>query len=451
MSKTRRRDPNHALRGLMAEAGYSNTALASAVNRVGREVGLALRYDRTAVSHWLAGTAPRRTAAPLIAETLSRRLGRPVGVAELGAPVRAETMPGTRSSGALAITEVTALAELDGRPSRRAATPIAYDLNWTRSVGAPPAPADRRESSGERWRVGPGEAALAEQAVALFARSADRIGAGHVRSSISAYLVSPISGWLTSAAPDRTHRRLLTAAAQLVHLLADVCADAGVYGLAQRYHAAELRLAHEADDPVMRAMALRAMSKHARHLGHLAEAANLAETALRTAGTGAAASIRSFLLAEVAVTAALTGDARRATRSMDRSLRLVEGKGGGVRHPFTHYPLAAAHFQHALVREALREPGAAAEALRCSLAERDVSEHRALAHSLALLASFQLAGGRVETACESWRVFLLHYRHLNSRQADQRLHELRSLLTPYRRSTAVQKILCEAARVTAEK
>ncbi len=55
-----RRVANAWLGDLLAEAGWSGAELARAVNALGTLHGLALRYDRTAVAHWLSGTRPRR-------------------------------------------------------------------------------------------------------------------------------------------------------------------------------------------------------------------------------------------------------------------------------------------------------------------------------------------------------------------------------------------------------
>ncbi|MCE7080772.1 hypothetical protein [Streptomyces sp. ST2-7A] len=75
---THRRMPNERLRCLLDEADWTQEALARSVNAIGSEIGCPLRYDRTAVAHWLAGTLPREPVPELAAEALSRRIGRPV-------------------------------------------------------------------------------------------------------------------------------------------------------------------------------------------------------------------------------------------------------------------------------------------------------------------------------------------------------------------------------------
>ncbi|MGP4115458.1 hypothetical protein ACTWP5_31745, partial [Streptomyces sp. 4N509B] len=78
------RSDNRRLRELLHEAGWTQEALARAVNALGEEIGAHLRYDRTAVAHWLAGTRPRPPVPQLAAEALTRRLGRVVTVAAAG-------------------------------------------------------------------------------------------------------------------------------------------------------------------------------------------------------------------------------------------------------------------------------------------------------------------------------------------------------------------------------
>jgi hypothetical protein len=80
----RPRTPNTHLAALMQSGGIGNAQLARRVNAAGRELGLRLHYDKTSVSHWLAGSVPKTEAQPAVTEALSRLLGRPVTSAEAG-------------------------------------------------------------------------------------------------------------------------------------------------------------------------------------------------------------------------------------------------------------------------------------------------------------------------------------------------------------------------------
>ncbi|MGP3986665.1 hypothetical protein [Streptomyces sp. 3N207] len=83
-SRSRSRTPNRALRALLEETEWTQAAFARALARLGAEVGIHLRYDRTSVAHWLRGSRPDPRVQHLMAEALSRRLGRRVTVADLG-------------------------------------------------------------------------------------------------------------------------------------------------------------------------------------------------------------------------------------------------------------------------------------------------------------------------------------------------------------------------------
>ncbi|MEV6938841.1 hypothetical protein AB0N19_31680, partial [Streptomyces sp. NPDC051132] len=80
----RRHGQNTSLRDLLSEAGMSAAELARNVNRLAADEGLALGYDRTTVAHWLSGSRPRAPVPQLVAEVLTRSIGRLVGAAETG-------------------------------------------------------------------------------------------------------------------------------------------------------------------------------------------------------------------------------------------------------------------------------------------------------------------------------------------------------------------------------
>lgn len=96
-----RRDPtpNHELRSLLAESGWTQEAFARAIARLGGEAGVRLGYDRTAVARWLRGSRPSPRVQSFIAEALSRRLGRPVTVRQLGMGDGESGGPGRRPRG----------------------------------------------------------------------------------------------------------------------------------------------------------------------------------------------------------------------------------------------------------------------------------------------------------------------------------------------------------------
>ncbi len=97
------------------------------MNRIGTETKPPLRYDESAVSHWMGGTIPRGTVRTCILEALSRRLGRSVTHAEAGPPVprslvfaAADTVGGVIGLGRLDMAAAADQhgAEHGGQPAR---------------------------------------------------------------------------------------------------------------------------------------------------------------------------------------------------------------------------------------------------------------------------------------------------------------------------------------------
>lgn len=142
--EARRRDPtpNGTLRVLLDETEWTQEAFARAIARLGGEAGVRLTYNRTSVARWLRGSRPAPRVQGFIAEALSRRLGRPVTVAELGMGDGHSGGPGPRHRGGRPEpSEWTYVTE--GRPSRPAdqlAALTSAVVGPPRADSPPPAP-----------------------------------------------------------------------------------------------------------------------------------------------------------------------------------------------------------------------------------------------------------------------------------------------------------------------
>jgi tetratricopeptide (TPR) repeat protein len=421
--------PNVVLRRLLAETGWTEARLAREVNAAGAETGLALRYDRSAVSHWLAGRRPWGPVPSLLAETLSRGLRRTVTVAELGLDAR-------RSSDTASVKlEVSAVGSY-----RLAALAVP---TWERasvtssgacSVPDPPS------------RLTAGQIASAEQMAALFDESDAAFGGGRTRVALAGYLAHDVVPLLRLAARPALRARMFTVATQLSYLCAFMCFDDERHALAQRYYLTALDLATENGDAPGYAIAQRALSVQAGILGHHPEALALAEDAARTGRRVLPPGRHAFFVGQLAVAQAATDDRRGALATL-RTAERLHSRADPVSAPMGGYHLAAMYHQVAEACALLGDRAESVTALSESVRHRPVHERRSRAVITARLAEHQLATGHLEEAVATWHAFLDDYPLLRSGRATSALRGMRSRLRPHSGNVAVARLLTRAATV----
>ncbi|SEM43893.1 hypothetical protein [Streptacidiphilus jiangxiensis] len=427
------RHPNVRLRALAHEAGWSGAALARAVNRAGAEIGLTLRYDRTSVAHWMAGTRPPADVAAVVAEALARRLGRPLRPADAGLAPE----PPERVAVAAARPALVELAELDAvqpraRPYRLGAAeppltpplpPVASVVSVAPVGSAPSGRAHHRGPAGERVTVA--HVRAAQNMLHTFTVVDSAYGGGHSRAALTGFLRSSVAQWLAAPAAPRTRRELLLVASALTCLAGSMCHDEQRHGVAQGYYLAAARLSAEADDAPGQAAALRALSMQAHELGHRDHALTLAEAAT-SHRSRLPTLLAAAVVGQLAVAAAGRGERRRALTVLERSAELLgRADAGGDYH-------RAAHEHHqAEVLDALGDRPGAVAALRRSVRLRPYEERRARAVSNARLGELLLDGGTLEPACAAWHAFLDDWPLLRSARADRAARTLRSRLRPF--------------------
>ncbi|WP_275466905.1 hypothetical protein [Streptomyces noursei] len=448
MPSSRRRNAN--LRALLAEARWTQAALARTVNALAAEIDLDLNYDRTAVAHWLSGTRPAPPAPELIAEALSRRLSRSVSPAAAGLSGEPSAPAGGRLPlSALPVgAALTELCSMENDPARRAAARVMpyREADLARVAGgraervpAPRAPRGAPEAGDDLGVV--------RLAVRFYSASFDAHGGRRARSALAAYLADDIAPLLRERDGHQPRSELLVEASRLAFLLARMYQDASLHGLAQRHFSTALRIADESGDATARAVVLRGLSAQGLALGHRRTALLAAEAAAATRASQGPA--RAFLLSQLAVTQAAYGRHRAARDSLDRAERaLAKGERGGAAEPFTAYSAGSLEFQRA---EVLRHSGdlpAARAALANSLAHRSAADHRGMALSHAQHAEILMGLGHVEEACASWNSFLDHYVQLRSGTADLAAGRLRQLLTPFRKLPVASAVLHRTFAVT---
>jgi tetratricopeptide (TPR) repeat protein len=455
-----RRVENESLRMLLSTTGWTYEALARAVNALGTENGVRLRYDRSSVAHWLAGSVPRPRTRLLIAEAFSRRLRRPVSPADLDMEDRApaspiglgpdggRTMPGRELDAAASLA---ALCAMDADPARR--TLLRQSVYSATGLDAPPWRELLGRSPSKEPRAGNHQECVREveglrAAVEFFNRASD-LGGGYARTSLIAHLNDDIAPRLHAHADCAMYRQLLSEAARLVHVLARMYVDVTENGAAQQYFRAALHLAAEAGDRTAYAVVLRGMSSHALDLGHRRAARRLSETAERTAPAEAPVCVRVYLLSQLALAQAACGEQRPAAASLAAAERLhgrtpaPDAVDGGVPYSYS-YSWASFAFQKGRTLATLGDRVAAISALRSSLEHRPATAYRSRALTHALLARLLLRSGLLEEACVTWHRFLDDYPHLRSGRADRALTELRQNLLAHEAHGPVRALLHRA-------
>ncbi|MGW6940841.1 hypothetical protein ACWGF3_17830 [Streptomyces xanthophaeus] len=427
------RAPNRSLAGLLAEADWGNGQLARAVNRTGAEAGMVLSYSASTVTYWLKGTTPREGIPQVIAEALSRRIGRPITCAEAGFP-DADTDT---------IGHLSDLVRDDMDPSRRRMlsaglysaalmVPVYSDLG------------DRLESSekdvkaGRTVRVGAGEVDTVVRMTDHIAGILDELGGGHARPMAAAFLANTVMPWVSADAPAPVRKSLLSAAADLVYLTGWMAMYERAHGLGQKYFVQALALADDAQDHITYCRTLRGMALQSSNLGYGPKALEYADSAAEAA-PAAGPRLVAFLRGQQAHGAAMVGDRRQAfnrLRETEEALSRADGRNDSV----GGYDRAAYEFHVSHVLAALGDLPGSVEAMQRSNRARPANERQGRVHANGVLASRQWQLGHVEAACATWDAFLDDYAVLSTARGDEHFAALRARIKAQSGSRVVRRL-----------
>ncbi|MFI1377635.1 hypothetical protein ACH4UY_37330 [Streptomyces longwoodensis] len=440
---SRRHSRNTLLAGLLTEANISAAELARDVNRLAAAEGVPLRYDRTTVAHWLSGSKPRGPVPELVAEALTRRTGRPISVEETGLTqdFQISTEGGQRN----VLQDLVVLARTDADPARRVT--LLQSVFRHRSI---PSVVQAYQSVAPIRRSAQVTVADVERlrfVISQFVAGWYRYGGGHVRSALASCLGDDIGRLLMHPAPPAVRAELLSATAQLTHMLGDMSADVGYQGLAQRYYLLALDTAAEAGDRQTRAITLRAMSVQAVRMEAYRYAADLADAAVTAGVPSNSGHVQSFVLVQRAHVRALLGDRDNAYHDLDMAERALD-RAGNRQGAFSCYPRAGFAYRQGQTLHRLGDTRPALHALRHAAAERSAHEHRLRAFSQVRVALVLLEQGHVEEACVHGALFVEEYPFLCSRRSTLALRELRAQLTPFRRILAAAALLARISSLT---
>ena len=437
-----RREPNVALGRLLLESRWTHRQFARAVNRVGTETGTPLRYDESAVSHWLSGTVPRNAVHACILEALSRRLGRPVTHGETGLPVPRGHSP----TAADTVEGLIDLGRHDMDPSRRGVLgaslfSVALTIpGWPDVIGRAEA-----VQFGRTARIGMSDVDMVIAMTERVSELDDQFGGRHARPMAASFMVNTVASYLRADAPVDVRKAMQSAASDLLYLTGYMAVDEGLHGLAQRYYVKALELAGTAEDHLTYCTTLRGMSVQAVDLRHGAKARELADVAA-TASPKAGPRMRAFLAGQQAHSAAQTGDrtgALRYIREAEAAMDRAESRGKA----FGSYDPAALNYHISQVRYELGDVSGAIEAMQESDKVRFSVYRRARVRHRATLAERQLEIGHLEAACATWHQALDDYPMVQSGRADERIRAMFGLLRPHLRNAAARNVYDRARTV----
>ncbi|MFD3741862.1 hypothetical protein [Streptomyces sp. NPDC058629] len=418
------RPENSVLRALLREAMWSGDALASAVNALGAESGLALRYRRPSVAQWLGGSMPRAEVRELVAEAFSRRLGREIVPADVG-------MGASKDHGAsdceskqmFPLSPLYRLAILDDIPTRA-------------------------EGRGRGLMLGPAlptklskhHVTAVRDMVTLLSRADQTTGAGTTRQAFTSYLETTVLPWLKLSGHPAIRHELLIESAGLAYLGGFLYFDDDLQGPAQHYYQLSASLADEAGDARRLALALRGLSVQAWSLGHHQQAYRLAEAGANSGCHGGPGMV-AFLNGQLALCAAAIGERKAALE------RLALAEWSLSRADTATAPLIGAYNQASLAHHRayltrhLGDNAGALAALKEASQLRPAHEARSRALILARRAELELELGYLEAACATWQDFLTARRGIRSRRLDRALTTMRASLSPYRDNSGARAVL----------
>jgi tetratricopeptide (TPR) repeat protein len=428
-----RRDANTRLTALLRQVGWSGQKLANAVNTAGRENRWVLRYDRTSVAHWLAGSRPSPAVAALVAEVLSRRLGHVVDPDETGL-----TTAGTPATKEATADVVAPLVRLGGTQHQLIYTIAQLRLPDMTELAAmsPPAAAHNRE------RVGTAQVRAAALMLSMFSHSDFAFGGGHALPALSAYLATDVASWLRASATPSARARLYSAAAGLAYLAGWMCFDDNRHGTAQRYYHTAAQFAAIGGNTSCYAAAMRGLSVQAHYLGHRDTALSLAEAAMCQARHVSPLEAAS-LTGQLAVAEAARGRHDIARTHLTRAEHLLD-RAPADSAAVAAYHVAALLHQHAETFAASGDTKAAIKVLTASLRHRPPTERRARAITTARLAELHLDAGHIDRACTAWNALLDDRPQLSSGRIEEAVRSMRARLRPHSRHPGALALITRA-------
>ncbi|MEW5653740.1 Tat pathway signal protein [Streptomyces cinereoruber] len=435
---------NDELAAVIAETGWSQPALAAAVVRVAAEVGAdeLLTVKRSHIAMWISGTRPRGRAGDILRETLSRRLRRPMTLAEIGL---AGKVPDVVARSEWDMDTLTTLVDL-GRDSmdrerRRLLAGAAYSVGGLVLPGEPwwdEAPERARaRAEGPSRRVGETEVRAVREMTEFFSRRDQRHGGVDGRTALHQYIVDDVARYVGGVfGSERVRRSLYSAAAEAVYVAGWMGFDASRHEAARRHFTLALKLAAEADDAPLAGHILRAMAHQAMDLGHPRAALDLATASVERERYARAAPRERALIGIVRARAlALDGRRNSAVAAIHQAEADLDRASTGDDEPKRVWFFQEASLAHETARTlwALGDLDGALRHFRDSVRRREAgSFSRTHAVTLGYMGTVQAGQGDIDAACRTWSRALDAMDGVQSGRAREAAVTMRTVLSPFR-------------------
>ncbi|MFF8836545.1 tetratricopeptide repeat protein [Streptomyces sp. NPDC015130] len=435
---------NDELAAVIAETGWSQPVVAAAVVRVAAEAGVdeLLTVKRSHIAMWVAGTRPRGRAADILRETLSRRLGRPLTLAELGL---AGEVSDTVIRSEWDTDTLTTLVDLGrnsmDRERRRLFTGAAY------SVGGLVLPKDpwwdeapqraRSRGVGPHGRVGETEVRAVREMTEFFTRRDQRHGGVDGRTALYQYIVDDVARYVSGVfSSEKSRRSLYSAAAETVYVAGWMSFDASQHEAARSYFTLALKLAAEADDAPLAGHILRAMAHQAIDLGHARAALELATASVERKRYAHATPRERALIGVVRARAlAVDGQRDKAVAAIHQAETDLAGATAGDDEPHRVWFFQEASLAHETARTlwALGDLNGALRHFRTSVRLRRAdSFSRTHAVTLGYMGAVEAKQGDIDAACRTWSQALDAMDGVQSGRAREAAVTMRTVLSPFR-------------------
>ncbi|MFE3015725.1 hypothetical protein [Streptomyces sp. NPDC059256] len=428
------RSPNSRLRAIIHESGLRYEDLARLVRSVAAASGTTIRTGKSNVSCWLGGTPPNPQTARYLCEALSRTLGRPISLADIGL----SATPGDTGRADVGLTVEGDPVEMLGQLGSADIERRTFLTGSAYSVAAAALPLGNAGEAHARTRralnggiAGSSEVRAVRDMVAMFTAIDERHGGQHGRSAVVQYLRTDVLGLCQAQFRTIEQRNdMLTSAASLAYLCGWKAYDAGEMGLAQRYYLQAYALTKDAGNTAHEAFTLRILAYHGMDNGRHEHVLGLADAALERAQGRVDRVTESLFVICRARALASVGQASRSLAEADRARTLAGSTGAeGMTGWASMWGAASANVasQTAKILDSIGDFRGAERHHANARRRYSGTEHQRIAAlSAAAEGHSQYQQGQVERACATWGQALDTMTGIRSTRTLKAVHAMRS-------------------------